>query len=819
MNFFSDLKSGIRQFGKNPGSMALAVMAYALGLGLVGFMLTMIFGVVRGHPEGVDFESTQVMNWDDSTEHLWTNGAQTAGMRFVDFKDFQESQEVFDTLAAQNGATFNIVIGKYAERFSGGVVTAEFFDVLAARPQIGNFFAKGDDLPDSAKKIVISYDLWTNHFDSKESILGRSLIVNGLPATVIGVAREGFDFPSQNDVWMNQTINHIGMGRAEGDLLFILGQLKENISAGAATESLNTIAKRLEQQYPDSNTGYIAIELNLLSDVFLGQETSSMMYLMFACSVMVLLIACTNVANLTLSRATTRARELAIRSALGGRRRRLVIQMIVEGLSIAFVGGVGGLIIAIWTSKIFWGWITKGDSNSVPVWMNMDVDISVIAALSITTLIASVIASMVPALRASKADINEILKDSSRGATGMKMGIFTKGLALLQLCVSCGMLIATFTMVTNANENSVYEPYYDPSDMMVARFDLPETYRPGDQRPEALIHLQELLENNQALEGVGFTSANDMINNWPSRWEVRGMKDISDDGYTQGRHEIVSDNYFDLLGIPILYGRGFDNIDRGENAEQVGVINEILARRLWPDNLQDAIGQQFRDPWTDSNPWITIIGIVPDTKMAGPGATNADQTGGIYRPMSSAPQASLTIFAKTKGNPLIQANQIRSVLHAENESIALYRVKTVDVAVEEANFGPLFLRNIFGMFGIAALILASIGVYGVMDFSIRQRFQEFAIRQALGAGKATILKHVFKIGGFQITSGILLGVGLGWAIVKVLGTILGADDGFNPGVFEYLVPVAVIAAISAAALYTPARYVTNANLADSMRDE
>lgn len=818
MSYVNDLKVGIRQFSRNPGSVVLAVMAFSLGLGLVGLMLTLVFGVVKGHPENIDFEEIYVLRWDPSTEHLWKSGGQFGMIRPKDFHEIRERQEVFETLSYLRGGTFNVVIDKYAERFQGNYVSSSIFDTLGLSPQLGSFFQEGDNLPDAPKKAVLSHQLWKNQFEGDPSVIGQSLIMNGIPATIIGVAEKGVDFPSRSEIWVNDTIDYVGMSRADGDNLFVIGTFKEGHNIASALPSMNTLANNMAEAYPETNTGYIAFEIETLAENFMGDEFPRMVYLLLACSLMVLLIACTNVANLTLSRATTRVKELAIRSALGGKRQRLVAQMVVEGLAVAFLGGLGGLIVAIWTSKAIWAFVLSSAQANPPLWMNMDVDLQTVGYLALITLAASVLASIVPALRASRTDVNDLLKDNSRGASSLKMGVFSKLLVLAQLSVSCGLLIATSAMVEGAKQAAVFEPPYDPSQIMTARFDMPENYYPGDQRAEGIEHLRKRLESNPALEGVGFTSAVDMLYNWDSRWAIRGMEQLNGDDRMRARNEIVSDNYFELLGIPILYGRGFEGLDRGENAERVCVINEIFARRLWPDNIQDAIGQQIRDQFSDTFPWFTIIGIVPDTKMAGPGANQPEsQRGGVYRPMSSDPQTNITVFAKTRGNPTEQADRIRAILHEEDQSFALYRVKTVESAVKESQFGVIFFRNLFGMFGIAAFILASIGIYGVMDFSIRQRFQEFSIRQALGASRATIMRHVFTMSSWQVALGIVLGSALGYAILGIMSQ--GQPVTASSNLFIYIVPIALILAVASLAVYVPARYVVNANLSDTLRGE
>ncbi|MDQ8202741.1 ABC transporter permease [Pelagicoccus sp. SDUM812003] len=814
MSFANDFIVGLRQIRKNPGSAILAVVAYAVGLGLVGLMLTLIFGVVRAHPKDIDFDTTQTLSWDESTKHLWKSGTQTPNLRYRDFRELHDQQDVFQHLASQRGQTFSIVVDDYAERFSGSFVSAEYFDALTLKPQLGRFFQEGDDLPGSEKKAVISDHLWRNQLEGRDSIVGDYLTVNGEPILIIGVAGKDVDFPSQNDIWVVESLDPLAMKRGEGDQLFVIGQLKPEYTPASALIELNTIAKRFEKAYPESNTGYVSFQMEPMSSVYLGKEMKRMFYLMFICSLLVLLIACTNVANLTLSRATHRVKELAIRSSLGGNRGRLVGQMIVEGFSLAIIGGLLGLVITIWSSKATWAWIAEAEEANAPEWMNMDVDLQVVGLLSLITLFASLVASIIPAIKASRANVNDILKDNSRGSTGLKIGLFSKLLALFQLCVSCGLLITTSTMVSTAQDTAVFKPPYDPSGMMSARFDLPETTGGDAGNAELLARIQARLENTQGLQGIGFTTSIDMLFNWNSRWEVQGMQQETADDFIRARHEIVSDNYFDLLGIPILYGRGFEFTDQGENAQNVCVINQPLAKRLWPD--ENPVGKQIRDVWQDDFPWLTIVGVVPDTKMAGPGPRDDEELGGVYRPMSSAPQDSVTVFAKSSGNPTAQANLIRAVLYDIDPSIALYRVKTVAQAVKDANFGPLFFRNMFGLFGIAALALASIGVYGVMDFSVRQRFQEFGIRQALGANSATIMKQVLRLGAAQIAIGIGLGALLGWALVSVISQALG---GFNVAILNYVIPVLVTTAIAAIALFTPAREVISANLANCLREE
>lgn len=813
--FLKDLRTGLRQFVKRPASTLIAALAYAVGLGLVGLMLTIFFGVVRGHPEDVDFESVKTIEWDRSTRQLWKNEAQRVGIRYRDFYDIEQRQTKFDAIAASSNSNFSVVVDKYAERYLGSFVSADFFKALGVDPEIGRFYHTGDNTAQSPRMAVLSYSLWKNEFDGRESLIGESIMVDGFPTSVIGVAGEGFDFPSNSRLWINLRIDPLSIERTQGSTYLVHGTLKQGETTASALAEFNTIAKQLEQENPDTNTGYISFSIDPVGLLFIGDNLRQMMTLMLVCSVLVLCIACMNVANLTLARVSTRLKELAIRSSLGGSRRQLVRQMITEGLSIAVVGGIGGLGLRLYTSKAIWAWAAQADLN-IPNWMNLDVDFEVIASLSVATLLASVIASSIPALKASRTDVSEILKDNSRGATGLRVGAFSKTLTFLQLCISCGILIATFSLVSTARNASVFEPYYNTAEMMVARFDLPNCLATPEHRNDALERLQEAMERNANLEGVGFTSAYDMISNWGTRWEAEGVQLEGDKDVISARQEIVSTNYFSLLGIPILYGRGFELFDGGPHAEQVCVMDELLARRIWPDRIQEAVGRRIRDTWRDDNPWLTVVGIVPDTKMAGPGLREETQFGGVYRPMNSAPQQSVTVFTKSNGSPLAMAGYLRTELRSIDPNIPLYRINSVQKAIENRNFFPLFYRNMFGMFGSAALALAAIGVYGVMSVSIRNRAQEFGIRCALGASNRSIVGLALKVGMVQVGGGVALGVALGWVLVSVLG---GAVNGLTVDPMNYAIPVLTLVAISGLAIYSPVRQIVKSNLAKVLREE
>ncbi|MDQ8204036.1 ADOP family duplicated permease [Pelagicoccus sp. SDUM812003] len=815
--YLSDFKVGIRQFQKSPGSLLFAVAAYAIGLGLVTLMLTMIFGVARGTPNYEKIDQMVTMRWDPATEHLWKNGNQFSNWRYVVFEDFEAEQTSFAHLSALRGIAFNVLLDGQPERVSGYQVTPDFFKALNAKPLMGRFFSNEDVRAEIERSVVISHSFWQNELKSDPDIVGKGLTLNGGAYTVLGVAREGFDFVSESQIWVpSKRQEDESRGVGQGHL--VVGLLRDDVSLAQANAEFNSLAKRFQELYPDTNTGFTTVLFEPLGALYLPENIRNLFDVMLLCSVLVLLIACANVANILSTRMLGRTKELAIRSSLGAGRQRLVAQLLVEGLFIAILGGLGGWAVGEVTSKAVWNFVMSSDNVSLPSWMNVNIDFKELGLLFVATLVSSLLAGVLPALRASRTNVNEVLKDNSRTSSGIAIGRISKLLVVLQMSFSLGLLIAAGAMVKTVQAAQQYSPPYDTERMLIARIDLSgERYDTNQKKWAFYEELRQRLESIPGVRAAGFSSAYDLMYNWNSVMKIEGTEYDRREDFPRMRNEIVSNSYFEGLGISIIEGRGFTAFDVAQeegNNDGVIVVNKFLADTYWPG--QSPIGKRIRDTWDDEGPWLEVVGVVGETEMLGPGAQDEASRAGFYQPLGQRSWLSTpTVYLYAESDPLALVEPFRRAVLEIDPSLSPHRIKRVDTAVKDNQFGLYFFRNMFGLFGIGALILASVGIYGVMSFSVVQRTMEYGIRRSLGAPSSRVTVLIFRRGALQAGLGIVIGLLFGYALVGLVRQMI---DEVRGDVMSFLVPTLCIVAISILALWMPSKRVNSVELADVLRE-
>lgn len=813
--FLGDFKVGIRQFLKAPGSLFFAVIAYAIGLGLVALMLALILGVGRAEPDYEKIDRLYTMRWDPATEHLWKNGAQFSNWRLVTFEDFEAEQSSFAHISALRDTAFNVVLDGVPERISGYQVTPDFFKALGVEPHLGRFFSNEDHRGEIDRSIIISYSFWQNELKADPDIVGKGLNMNGGIYTVLGVAKEGFDFVAESKIWV-PVQKDPDDSRAVGHGYLVLGMLKKDVSLSEATAEYNNLAKQFESLYPDSNTGYEAVLFEPLGALYLPEDVRNLFDVMLACSGLVLLIACANVANILSSRMLGRTKELAIRASLGAGRSRLVIQLLVEGLVIALLGGLGGWVVGEVTSHAVWNFVVSAENVTLPSWMHMNLNLKVLGLLFVATLFASVLAGLIPALRASRANVNEILKDSSRTSSGLSIGKISKTLVVLQMSFSLGLLIAAGALVKTVQGAREYDPPYDTSKMLIARIDLSgPRYDSNEKKWEFYRELHQGLKRIPGVRAAGFSSSFDLMYNWNSTMMIEGSEYERREDFPQMRNEVVSNSYFEELDIPILEGRGFTQFDVDpESKDGVIVVNKFLADTYWPG--ESPLGKRIKDTWDEEGPWLEVVGVVGETEMLGPGAQDDASRAGFYQPLGQRSWlANPTVFMYAEGDPLALVRPLRQLLLQIDPELSPYRVKRVDTAVKDNQFGLYFFRNMFGLFGIGSLILASVGIYGVMSFSVMQRSMEYGIRRSLGASSGAVVSLVFKRGAFQTLIGVFLGVGFGYLLMLVIRQAILELRG---DITSFTIPTLFILSVSILALWVPSWKVSRLDLADTLRE-
>jgi predicted permease len=584
-------------------------------------------------------------------------------------------------------------------------------------------------------------------------VIGRVVRVNGEQTTVIGVMPESFAFPLAEDVWVPLRMNPLEMERGSGYTLATFGRLKDGVSLDQAHAEFSAIARRLELEYPETNEG-VGVVIKPYTEEYLGDEPARLLWTMMAAVFGVLLIACANVANLLLARATVRTREVAVRTALGASRMRVVAQLLTETIVLSTIGGLLGLGVAWVGVNVFNRSIVNTDP---PFWIDIKIDPVAVLFVIALVLITSVIAGIFPAVQSSGADVNEILKDESRGSSSLRMGRFSRGLVVAEIALSFGLLVAAGLMIRSVAKLRTIDYGFPPQEIFSARVGLFDSDYPDD--PSRVRFFDEMRERLAALPGVRSAAiASNLPGLGSGRWRVgvEGETFDRDQDYPMARGNSVSPGYFESFGAGVLQGRDFTAQDRAESLP-VAIVNQSFVQAFFDG--ESPLGRRFRvGDSTSEEPWVTIVGVVPDLFMGGPENENP---AGFYLPMAQKVARFMFMLARTDANPMALAPLVRDEVVAVDENLPIYWVRTLEQAIAENTWFYTVFGTLFVIFGGVALFLAAVGLYGVMSFAVSRRTKEVGVRMALGAEGGDVLKLVLKQGLWQLAIGVVLGIGLG----------------------------------------------------------
>lgn len=792
-----DLRFAFRMLLKNPGLSSIIILTFGLGVGLT----TSVFALVNGALyKGLPFP--------DGHEVLAlgrTNPARDIRFQTVpvhDFVDWREQQTTLEDLAAFAMRTVNLSGSEgRAERHTGAFATANLFDVLRVQPILGRGFRQGDDRPGADPVIVIGYEIWQDRFAGAPDVIGRTVRANGELRTIVGVAPEGFAFPDREQLWIPEEIDPSASERGEGPRYFVASRLKLGRSLDEARAEFATITQRLEQEYPESNEGFGARVVPFTSLVA-GPELTALLYTMLGAVIGVLLIACANVANLLLARASVRTREVAVRTALGAGRGRVITQLMTEVLTLSILGGALGFAIG----KAGVAWIdSMANTEPPPFWITFDYDLRVVLFIIAMVVLSSLFSGLVPALRATGGNMCEALKDEGRGSSSFRLGKFSGALVVIEVALSCGLLIVAGLMIKSVVRLKTQDLAFATENIFTARLQLP-----AQEYPDTASHIRfydQLLPRLLAIPGVEAATLSDGLpasGNGTRVFEVEGGSYATDDDFPIAREGIVTPGYFETFRTPILQGRGFSTADRHESLP-VAIANESFVRAFLPDG--DPLGRRIRMGRRDTTAqWLTIIGVVPDMKMEGIANLDASPAG-FYIPIAQSGVGTfVSIAVGTRGAPMRITPDVRAAVESLDRNLPIFEVLSMeDVIAKETWFYWLF-GNLFMVFGFAALFLAAIGLYGVMSFAVSRRTQEMGIRMALGADGPVLVRLVMKRGVAQLAVGMVLGIGLAALAASPLQIILYEVRARDPMVFAMV--VAALAFTGLLASFLPASRVT-----------
>ena len=792
--FPADLRFGFRMLAKNPGLAAIAVTAFALGIGLTTVSFSLVYGaIIRGLPFP---EPERLIHLEESRpEH----GIESRAVSIPDFADWRAQQTAFEDLSGFAMGTANLAIaGEKPERQAAAYTTASMFDLVKVQPRIGRAFTPVDDAPGAPQVVLVSDGLWQGRFGGDPGVLGRSIRVNGEPATIVGVMPPGFRFPLLQDLWVNLRPDPTALKRDEGRRLEVFGRLKPGVTMAGAGANLAAITRRLGAEYPATNKGIIPL-LKPYTEEFIGPEVSAMLYTMLAGVFGVLLIACANVANLLLARTALRSREVAIRTALGASRRRLVAQMLCETGVMALIGAVLGLVIAAVGIRLFND--AMADSRP-PFWIDVRLHPPVLLFSLGLALTASVAAGLAPALQASGDRMYDVLKDESRSAAGFRLGRFSKGLVLAEVSLSCALLVAAGLMTKSVVRLRNVDWGFASKQVFTAEIAMLESAHPDTAKRVAF--LDDLLPRLDAIPGVHAAAIASTIPGEDGNFAfvaIEGRAYAAEQDYPEMRYSAVSPRFFEIFNARPLQGRVLEDADR-PGTLPVAVVNASFARTHFPN--ESPIGRRIRFGQADSKePWRTIVGVVPDRNMDG---VDNEEPEGLYVPLSQRPHELLSLVATADGNPMTVTAQVAAAVAQLDPDLPVFNILSHAELVARRTWYYRVFGMLFMVAGLVALFLAAIGLYGVMAFSVSRRRHEFGVRMALGASAQAILRMVLGQGLRQLAIGIAVGLGMGMLLARGLQVVLFGVDPADAQVYAGI--VAVLGLTGVAACVIPARRAT-----------
>jgi putative ABC transport system permease protein len=792
----TDIRSGLRMLVKYPMLSVVAILTLGLGVGLS----TTVFCIINGGLfKGLPFPAA-----DRIVAVVGTNPTQNQPQQPISVQDlviWKARQTSFEKFGEYSAAAMNLSTedGR-PERFSGGLLTVAAFEALGVQPILGRGFQEGDDHVGAEAVMLLGHDLWRDRFGGAPDIIGRTIRAGGVQRTVIGVMPQKFAFPIREALWTPLALEPNAKKRGEEPFYQVIARLKPDVDLGEAKAQAATIAAQIEKDFPETNRGRSA-DVVPYTRTLLGAEIYALLYTMLGAGIGVLLIACVNVSNLLVARASLRRREVAVRMALGAGRYRVVRQHLTEVLVLATAGAAIGAALSVLGVRWF---VQALSADPPPFWITFDLDYRVMLFVLAVIVLASVVAGTLPALHAARVSAGSALKDDSRSATSARLGRFSSGLVVAELAVSCGLLIAAGLMIKSVVQLKNVPMPFAVENILTARVDLPRTDYPDVA--SSIRFFEQLLPRLQAVPGVEDATLSDGLpaaGNGTIPVQIEGKAYSQQSDYPLAREGIVTAGYFDTFQTRIVSGREFTTADTA-TSQPVAIVNQSFARVHFP-NI-DPIGHQMRRIRPNANePWLTIVGVVPDLIMEGIGRNNASPVG-YYIPIPQSDVANgVRMALRTRGDAATVTPLVRSAVASLDPDLAIYEVSTLQRVIERQTLFYRVFGTFFMTFGFCALFLAAAGLYGVMSFAVTQRTREMGVRSALGAQGNQLIVLVMRKTVVQLGAGLVLGLVLALLAADKLQPVLYHVNPRDAIVFSGVIATLAFAALLAS--FLPARRV------------
>ena len=805
-SLWQDIRFGIRMLFKSPGITLAAIFAFGLGIGANTAVFSITNTFLRNPVSFPDVDRIVAV--------LGQAPGQTEGWSDIspaDFLDWRAQNHSFESLAAYAWTDVNLTGAGEPIRLQGFRVTANFFEVLRARLKLGRAFVAGEDNPGHGSVVVLSAALWRRQFGSDSNVVGRAIRLDGAPFQIIGVMDDKVRYPEGSDLWIPLTLSPETRTSRTVRNLTPIGRLHPGISLEQAHADMNAIQARLQLAYPETEKGW-GVQCMTLGDFVTGPGKGYTVLCLFAV-VFLLLIACTNVANLLLARSAARQNEFAIRVALGASRARLVRQVLVESMLLAIGGTVAGLLLGSWWISLIRGSMPPEVERYIPAWDQVRLDRGVFLYTLAVALAAGILAGLFPAFSGSTAKLHESLNESGRGGGASVSRVrLRSAFVVVQVALSLVLLVGAALMAKGVQTLFRLNFKFEPEAILTFRVALPKSkYATPPQRASFFERLTAGLEHNSGVQAVAVASQVPFSGGDPELFSVEGQP-VQPGEFRQADFNHISPAYFRLIHVPLLEGREFSDRDSAD-AAPVAIVSQKFAKRYWPQG--GALGHHIKPGEEDSKePWVTIVGVAAEVTYD---PWLHEPLPAIYFPLSQRPVANPFVAVRGGSDPKALVPLMRTAVASIDPDQPLYDIFPLDRVVSDQILGLSFVAAIMGVVGFLALVLSAVGVSGVMAYSVTQRIHEIGVRMALGALPRDVLRMFVTHGLKLLVMGMSIGLPVAYALARLLSSLLyGVQSTDFTSFFGGAVLLCVVVLV---ACYVPAREATRVDPMVALRYE
>ena len=800
-----DIRYALRSLWHSKAFTIVATLCLAFGIGVNTTIFSIVDGVLLKPMPYADPDRVVAIG------HVEEHSGDSPNMSYLDLKDWKEAATSFVSIAGLEGRSLTIIDGTgEPERHPGAAISWDLFPLLGVAPAVGHGFSTEDDRPDTGRAVLLSDEVWKNRYGGDASVIGRTITVNAVARVIVGVMPPGFKFPNNQKLWI--PLGPIGSKEARNNRsLLVFGRLKPGATIGQSLQELTGLAARQATQYPDTNKGMTA-DVQTLRQVFIPPNVTQIIWMMMVGVTLVLFIACSNVANLLLARATGRRRELSVRAALGAGRRRIVRQLLTECVVLSLASVPLGIGLAEVGTRLI---AADMPVDQVPYYIQWTVDWRSLVYTLVVAASTAVLFGLFPALHASRGNLHDTLKEGTRGNSVTKSRLRST-LVVVQIALALVALVGALLFVRSFSKLDGYQLGFDPKPLMTMRIYMPgDAYEVADAKAR---RVEDIVRRIEALPGVQAAFASNLI---PIGGGGGGGRVIVDGHPIEPGKEPsisfagVTAHFYQTLGLGVLRGRNFTEAEGWSHAPYA-VVNQTMARRLWPN--EEAVGGRFRvlnD--SDAPDWFTVIGVASDIKQDAVNPGSSVPRPAAYVPYGFQQTVSTGVTIRVQGDPASITNGVRAQIRASDPNLPIALIRTMD-DVRRLSFWQFGLFGwIFGIIGVVGLLLASIGVYGVMSYSVSQRTQEIGVRVALGASRREVLKLV--VGQGLLLAGIGVAAGL---VLAPFGTWVGRSQFYGVSPFDPIsfgAVCALLLTVAFVASYLPALRATRVDPVQALRGE